>query len=489
MRASVLRSTREQTGFCKRKRLLPLILLGFVIASITLPYYSPATSVSQQIILMENIMSTTTVGISMSANNETLRSNLANFWLTTEEPMEDEDAPMDEDLSIHEAEKAVDGEEDSTVGEDASAERDDEDGRSSEVKVAIETDAADGFQCAICFFGLPRSYKEMVLPSIVKNVLEPNAKYNCDIFVHFYARKKELKGRFNPGGEMDPKEIYALESAVWEVMNYSTASLTSSASTPAVIFSNDTERAFFDLRGGQLDKYLKTRDVDTGKKLYFPWKQTSWKRSSLVNLIRQWHSIENVFRSMENYMWKAQKNYTRVAMLRNDAMYLSPIDILQLDNDDANSSTDKKKKRSNVDSNNRHFVIAPFAKFPVNDRMIYGPYDAIKIWATRRFDLIEKRANKTSNRGMVMHSETFMQRTIIPAMKRKGYKEHVHPGLCFIRTRPDSKALFNDCRTRGVAKGFEEESAIVSTIESILQRSCEPTSGQKGIPAGHLIQC
>ena len=50
---------------------------------------------------------------------------------------------------------------------------------------------SDEFQCAICFFGLPRSYKEMVLPNIVKNVLEPNHKYNCDVFVHFDARWKD----------------------------------------------------------------------------------------------------------------------------------------------------------------------------------------------------------------------------------------------------------------------------------------------------------
>lgn len=470
-----LRLKQEKNRFCKMKILVPLVvILGYVISTTNL-------SLSQRVIFMESLMSTTTVGSSTSSTPDQSVGN--NPIEPTEKPVEYEDSQMDEDSKVVEAASTkmpANYYSDNDEGREAAA-----DDTEKEKEPDTQNNANDDLQCAICFFGLPRSYKEMVLPSIVKNVLKPNAKYNCDIFVHFYARKKELKGRLNPGGEMDPTEIYALESAVQEVAQ-------SKASSPqAVIFSNDTEKTFFDVRRKQIDKYLKTKDDKTGNKLYFPWKQKTWKRSSLVNLIRQWHSIENVFGQMESHMEKMgeKKNYTRVAMLRNDAMYLSPIDILKLDNDENNETDNVNDQSNKVDVKNQHFVIAPFANYPVNDRMVYGPYDAIKIWATERFNLVEGRAKKSANRGMVMHSETFMQQTILPAMESLGYKQHVHPGLCFIRTRPDSKALFNDCRTMGTAKGFEKRSVVVSEMESILGRSCETALGQKGKRANHLIQC
>jgi len=41
-------------------------------------------------------------------------------------------------------------------------------------------------KCAICLWGLPRAFKSIVLPSLEQNVIRPNAKSNCDYFVHFY---------------------------------------------------------------------------------------------------------------------------------------------------------------------------------------------------------------------------------------------------------------------------------------------------------------
>mmetsp|Transcript_22280 Transcript_22280/g.55032 ORF Transcript_22280/g.55032 Transcript_22280/m.55032 type:complete len:491 (-) Transcript_22280:448-1920(-) len=480
-------SRQEQTTrFCKIKILLPLVILGYVISTTI----NPSLGVSyQQVISMDSLMSTTALVGSSSSSTAHSISNPIHSWLTTTEnrppTVEDEDDEGDEGDEDNNNKVVEEETTEIPLYRESSA-------KTEAAATAISdhttiTTISDDLQCAICFFGLPRSYKELVLPSIVKHVLEPNAKYNCDIFVHFYARNKELKGRLNPGGEMDPKEIYALEGAVQQVMAATNSTKSSSSSSPAIIFSNDTERTFFDLRRKQIDKYLKTKDKTNGKKLYFPWKQKTWKRSSLVNLIRQWHSIETVFGLMEHYMTTVKKkNYTRVAMLRNDAMYLSPIDILKLDNDNG----DKNDQQHNVDDvNNEHFVIAPFANYPVNDRMIYGPYEAIKIWATQRFNLVEQRAQNKANRGMVMHSETFMQQSILPAMEDLGYKQHVHPGLCFIRTRPDSKALYNDCRTQGMAKGFEKKSAVISEINNILGRSCEPAVGKKGNSANLLIQC
>ena len=342
---------------------------------------------------------------------------------------------------------------------------------------------SDEFQCAICFFGLPRSYKEMVLPSIVKNVLEPNAKYNCDVFVHFDIKKLEPKGRMNPGGKLNATEIYDLQIAVEEVSIKAKPSL---SSTPAVVFCNDTRRSFKAQRQGHIDKYMETMDKD-GKQIYYPWKQKSWRRSSLVNLVKQWHSIDKVFWLMENHMNQTNKKYTRVAMLRNDAMYLSSIDILRLDND-GNSTKDVQ---SDIDVDNQHFVIPFFASFPVNDRMIYGPYDAVKIWATKRFDFLEERAKDNESRGYVMHSERFMESHIFPAMEKLGYMRNVHSGLCLVRTRPSSRALLNDCTLAGgAAKGFETATAAISEIESIVGRPCRRLKSEDAPkPTHHLLQC
>ena len=41
-------------------------------------------------------------------------------------------------------------------------------------------------RCAICLFGLPRAFESLVLPSLVKNVVRPNARHGCDYFVHYY---------------------------------------------------------------------------------------------------------------------------------------------------------------------------------------------------------------------------------------------------------------------------------------------------------------
>jgi hypothetical protein len=73
-------------------------------------------------------------------------------------------------------------------------------------------------RCALCFFGLPRAYSQMVLPSIIQNVLISNARHNCDIYVHFFQQFKEGTGRKNKGGEIDPREILQLRPTAHAVI-------------------------------------------------------------------------------------------------------------------------------------------------------------------------------------------------------------------------------------------------------------------------------
>ena len=73
-----------------------------------------------------------------------------------------------------------------------------------------EVDGGSSSSCAILLFGLPRAFKEYVLPSLEKNVIRPNAKYGCDYFVHFYKQASEGSGRSGRGGTINPDDIFLL---------------------------------------------------------------------------------------------------------------------------------------------------------------------------------------------------------------------------------------------------------------------------------------
>lgn len=83
--------------------------------------------------------------------------------------------------------------------------------------------------------------------------------------------------------------------------------------------------------------------------------------------------------------------YTRIGMFRSDALYVTPIDLYQTNAD-------------SFDNRNNQAVLAPFGAMPVNDRMFYGPYEAVDIWATRRFSFLENYVH-TCEKGWAMHSE------------------------------------------------------------------------------------
>ena len=89
------------------------------------------------------------------------------------------------------------------------------------------------------FFGLPRSYESLVLPSIVENVLIPNLEYNCDVFAHAPRLTREAPGRSGKGGIIDPTAIYKLEERVLELYRNSTFT------PPTVKIITDSEDDFF----------------------------------------------------------------------------------------------------------------------------------------------------------------------------------------------------------------------------------------------------
>ena len=49
--------------------------------------------------------------------------------------------------------------------------------------------------CAIALYGLPRSFQSLVLPSLIQNVIRPNAVPRCDYFVYFHNANHDPGGR------------------------------------------------------------------------------------------------------------------------------------------------------------------------------------------------------------------------------------------------------------------------------------------------------
>lgn len=45
------------------------------------------------------------------------------------------------------------------------------------------------------------------------------------------------------------------------------------------------------------------------------------------NIVKMWHSIERAWDLMEAHVQREGIQYTRVAMLRSDVVYMTPIDI------------------------------------------------------------------------------------------------------------------------------------------------------------------
>jgi hypothetical protein len=220
----------------------------------------------------------------------------------------------------------------------------------------------------------------MVLPSIVQNVLIPNARHHCDIYVQCYHQHAERVGRLNQGGAINPNNILLLEKAAIDVAK------THGGRLPHVEFVNDTQQSFWKKYRISLEKYHDITDED-GRPLYFSYKAGQWSEVSLNNLVKQWHSIDSVFTWLETTSQQLNNvPYSRVGIVRSDAMLLTPVDIASLDRDE-------------MDVQNRHAVLAPFGKLTINDRMIYGSLEGVRVWAMKRFELIETRVQLRQDPG------------------------------------------------------------------------------------------
>lgn len=299
--------------------------------------------------------------------------------------------------------------------------------------------------CAINLYGLPRKFADMVLPGLTQNVIEINAEYECDYFVHYYDRREESDYRGIDRGRrgiIDPEEIRLLQTAVVDIHRRLNKRI------PNVTFVKETEGEFFTTFDPFLEKVFSQREND-GRLIYIPISDGQpFPNTTTINIVKMWHSQDAVWKTMESSL----QHYTRVAMLRSDVLFVTPVDIY-------------RNPDGSLDYENRFAVIPNFSNFPVNDRMIYGPADAVRIWAAGRFVHLDRHVQSTVGDGL--HSEKYLSKTIFPLIEDAGIPIlKASQDICFLRVRSDLSLRVQDCGRKCV-NGHN-----LDVIQVLLQRKC-----------------
>jgi hypothetical protein len=332
-----------------------------------------------------------------------------------------------------------------------------------------EKETVDDKRCAILFWGLPRAFESLVLPSVEENIIRPNQQYNCDYFVHYYHQTTENSGRSGSGGIINPEAIYSLKTVIEKHTN----AMKQTHKQSRIEFTYDTEADFWTKYTPLIEKIRTSKD-DNGKYLYFPWKAVTYVFPTTTdNIIKMWHSIESSWNLMESTSSSKSISYDQVAMVRSDVFYVNPIDIFY------NPITNQSITENTTDPK---FVVIPnFGNYPISDRFVYGSYDAVKIWASERFSRLEGHVKSIyeNNKGWGLHSERFMNYTIFPAIRQLGYKVLQHPTMCFFRARADESLWISDCSGKRhiadprIMKSLGGSlSSIQTIVERIIQRNC-----------------
>lgn len=335
--------------------------------------------------------------------------------------------------------------------------------------------------CAINFFGLPRAFESLVLPSIIKNIITPNP--GCDYYVHYYHMTEELQGRSGGGGTIDPTAILLLRDAVHKVAR--TRGGEDTTQLPIVEFVFDKEEDFW-VKYSSLIERIRTTVV-AGKYLYFPWKATTYQHPVTTdNIVKMWHSIQSSYQLMEDVAASKNIEYKIVAMLRSDVVYVTPINIHDAPKPKGSSSALVP------------VTVPNFGKHPVSDRIIYGPREGVKIWATQRFANLESHVDfiLKNDPGWGMHSERFVNYTLFPLIQNVT-KIRQHPSLCFFRARADESVWVSDCSStkRSVAAPSIMEQllkggrSILSVVQDAIGRPCSGTKPIKLTQTVRSLAC
>lgn len=311
--------------------------------------------------------------------------------------------------------------------------------------------------CAILFVGLGRSFKSLVLPSIIKHVIPYNP--NCDYFVHSYNISITQRGRSGETGKLDPAELYLLREA-----------LNNHAQTK-VEFQMETEQDFTNLRGDLVKTVLNEQDAH-GARVYFPWAHQDFTNSTVTEIIQQWHSIQSAWQLMEQSENATGQKHTTVGVLRSDVVFVTPIP---------------------VQGSTQGVTIPGFARYPVNDGLAYGERDAIQIYASERFTRLKEHMEFVNwkHPGTGIHPQSYLSWTIFPAMLDAIQPQEIyeHPSVCFLRAKIPEAVEVADC-TQGKPRNVVISAPMQATygnvdmkalVEQAIGRKCPGmrTNGQQ----------
>jgi hypothetical protein len=182
--------------------------------------------------------------------------------------------------------------------------------------------------------------------------------------------------------------------------------------------------------------------------------------SHVILSLQMWHSIQSVFQLMEKTAAANGITYTTVAMLRSDVVYVTPIDIMN----DSGAVTNGEQLSP--------VTIPNFGNHPVSDRIAYGPMDAVKIWATERFNHLEQHVRyvQQNDPGWGMHSERFLNTTIFPLIRNVATIRQ-HPTLCFFRARADESAWVSDCEGGPEVSAPSIAKALGKDLRAVVERT------------------
>jgi len=270
--------------------------------------------------------------------------------------------------------------------------------------------------CALLFFGIPRSFSNMVFPSIQQYLLDENP--DCDVYVHSFDVSEEVGNRISEeSGDIEVMELDAFK-------NYF------ENRSPSYHSILETDEAF-----------QKVRNLEQFRRM-FPRPSTWDYPISMDNMIRQWHSIEKAWSLMNIYEQQKKRKYDRVGFFRLDAKYTHPIRIT--------TSETAVIPAMMYESSNKVSGI--------NDSMFYGDRDVANIWATERFESVREYLSwqkKKGNIGKVhsegLHPEEFLRYLLV----EKWSIDITLRNICFKRVRTSGKVL-RDCDVYGDSVSGDE---------------------------------
>ena len=257
--------------------------------------------------------------------------------------------------------------------------------------------------CALLFFGLPRDFRGAVLPSLRRNVLEPNPR--CAVFVHVFNRSTVTTPRNGEfGAPVHAGGVWALRDA-------------------APVTSIEIEH---------VDRFAAQYDLGFFR-AFFPPPRYEWSwPASLDNMIMQWHSIRRAWALMAAHEARRGVQFKRVGLFRIDTRFETAIDIACGDAVTA--------------------LLGNHAAW-MSDRLFYGARQHAAVWATRRFEHVARYVNTSFGRCHGLHSERFLFHLM--ATHRVPMRYH---DLCVQRVRATGRIERRDCE-HGLAAGWRHDYA------------------------------